>query len=100
MTDNLIILAAGASSRMKMGTASNLSQSDIEQANNKSKGLIELSDGHPLLDYLLLNAAQAGFKNIYFVIGANSDEFKELYGHRRIDSFKNLQFKFATQEIP
>lgn len=100
MTNNLIILAAGASSRMKKGTASNLSQSDIDQANNKTKGLIELSDGHPLLDFLLFNAAQAGFKNIYFVIGANSDEFKELYSHRRIDSFENFQFKYATQEIP
>ena len=42
MTENIIILAGGASSRMKKSTDQNLSPQKIAQANKLSKGLIEL----------------------------------------------------------
>ena len=69
MHDNLIILAGGASSRMKkQAVVENLSQEEIIQANERSKGLIGVGpNGRPLMDYLLLNAKRAGYKNIYII---------------------------------
>ena len=46
MTENIIILAGGASSRMKKSTDQNLSPEKVAQANQLSKGLIELG-GNP-----------------------------------------------------
>ncbi|MFC3333568.1 NTP transferase domain-containing protein [Flavobacterium palustre] len=71
MHDNLIILAGGASSRMKKeAIVENLTKEEIAQANERSKGLIGVGpNGRPLMDYLLLNAKRAGYKNIYIIIG-------------------------------
>ena len=57
MHNSLIILAGGASSRMKkQASLENLSEEEIQQANERSKGLIGVGpNGRPLLDYLLLN---------------------------------------------
>ena len=64
MHDNLIILAGGASSRMKKSMASaTLSEAEIKSANSVSKALIGIGkDNRPILDYLLFNAEKAGFK--------------------------------------
>ena len=104
MNDNLIILAGGASSRMKKHTmSSNLSNEEINQANSRSKGLISVdNDGRPLMDYLLHNAKRAGYNNIYIVIGEQSKGmFKSQYGQK--DSFNlynDLNISFAIQYIP
>lgn len=103
MHDNLIILAGGASSRMKkQSQAVNLTEEEITQANERSKGLIGVgTGGRPLLDYLLLNAKQAGYKNIYLVIGPDGKLFKEFYGTQdRNNDFHGLNLSFATQYIP
>lgn len=42
MTENIIILAGGASSRMKKSIDSDLPPEKVAQANQLSKGLIEL----------------------------------------------------------
>ena len=103
MHDNLIILAGGASSRMKKQvTVDNLSEEEIAQANERSKGLIGVGpNGRPLLDYLLLNAKKAGYKNIYIIIGEQGDLFKEFYGSENSNNeFNGLTISFATQYIP
>ncbi|MDI5887425.1 sugar phosphate nucleotidyltransferase [Flavobacterium yafengii] len=103
MHDNLIILAGGASSRMKKQVAvANLSEEEIAQANERSKGLIGVGpNGRPLLDYLLLNAKKAGYKNIYIIIGEQGDLFKEFYGSDNSNNnFNGLTISFATQHIP
>ncbi|TDE42142.1 nucleotidyltransferase [Flavobacterium rhamnosiphilum] len=103
MHDNLIILAGGASSRMKKQvTLDNLSEEEIAQANERSKGLIGVGpNGRPLLDYLLLNAKKAGYKNIYIIIGEQGDLFKEFYGsENKNNDFHGLTISFATQYIP
>ncbi|MBB1194913.1 nucleotidyltransferase [Flavobacterium sp. SOK18b] len=103
MHDNLIILAGGASSRMKKQvTVNNLSEEEITQANERSKGLIGVGpNGRPLLDYLLLNAKKAGYKNIYIIIGEQGDLFKEFYGSENSNNnFNGLTISFATQYIP
>lgn len=103
MHTNLIILAGGASSRMKkQTTGNNLSTQEIAEANQRSKSLISLTpDGRPILDYLLYNAKQAGYKNIYIVVGKQSEQFKKFYGTKeKNNDFHGLNISFATQHIP
>ena len=103
MHNNLIILAGGASSRMKkQASLENLSNEEIQQANERSKGLIGVGpNGRPLLDYLLLNAKKAGYKNIYIIIGEQGELFKEFYGSENENNdFHGLNISFAVQYIP
>ncbi|WP_428231553.1 sugar phosphate nucleotidyltransferase [Flavobacterium sp.] len=103
MHNNLIILAGGASSRMKKeAVLDNLSPEEIAQANERSKGLIGVgASGRPLLDYLLLNAKKAGYKNIYIIIGEQGELFKEFYGNQNTNNdFHGLSISFAIQYIP
>ncbi|SCY22516.1 glucose-1-phosphate adenylyltransferase [Flavobacterium anhuiense] len=103
MHDSLVILAGGASSRMKKeAVTNNLSPEEIAQANERSKGLIGVgASGRPLLDYLLWNAKKADYKNIYIIIGEQGELFKEFYGSKMKDNdFHGLNISFAVQYIP
>ena len=103
MHDSLVILAGGASSRMKKESVSdNLTAEEIAQANERRKGLIGVGpNGRPLLDYLLLNAKKAGYHAIYVIIGEQGGLFKEFYGnHNSNNDFHGLNISFATQYIP
>jgi len=100
MTNHLIILAGGASSRMKKPSLSELSQDLINQANSRSKALILLND-RPMLDYVLYNANQAGFQNIYIVIGKEGDLFKTYYGEHKTDNqYNGMSISYVHQHIP
>ena len=101
MEDNLIILAAGASSRMKqqMSTNTLLTNEELKQANKRSKALISIdASGRPLLDYVLYNANKAGYKNIYIVTQKENELFKSKY-HAN-DRFHGMTIRFAIQYIP
>ncbi|WP_106794010.1 sugar phosphate nucleotidyltransferase [Aquimarina sp. Aq78] len=103
MHRNLIILAGGASSRMKKQSShQGLSDEEIEQANKRSKGLIGVGpNGRPLMDYLLYNAKHAGYKKIYIIISEQGELFKEFYGNSDKDNdFHGLSISFAIQYIP
>ncbi|AWX43720.1 Glucose-1-phosphate adenylyltransferase [Flagellimonas maritima] len=103
MHNNLIILAGGASSRMKKdNAANNLSQTDIKQANSRSKGLIGVGEqGLPFLHYLLYNAKMAGYRNIYILIGEKDTHFQEIYGKKvKNNIFNGLSISFARQYVP
>ena len=101
---NLIILAGGASSRMKkeVSVKTGLSEDDIKQANERNKGLIGVGEhGRPMLDYVLYNAKRAGYKNIYIVIGEQGGLFRKFYGSKDRDNyFHGLKISFAIQYIP
>ena len=100
MDDNLIILAAGASSRMKqqMSTNTSLTNEELQQANKRSKALISIDvSGRPILDYLLYNAKKAGYKNIYIVTQKENELFKSLYQDN--DRFRGMSIQFAIQYI-
>lgn len=103
MHNNLVVLAGGASSRMKATTATiGLTSEEINQANTRSKGLISIdANGRPLLDYLLLNAKRAGYQTIFMVTGANNHLFKEYFGKKNRDNnFNGLNISYAVQHIP
>ena len=100
MTDHLIILAGGASSRMKKSSFSTLSKESIRQANSRSKALILIND-RPMLDYVLFNAKQAGFKKIYLVTGKENSLFKEYYGSKESNNtYQELSISYVYQHIP
>lgn len=99
MIDTLFILAAGMSSRMKKSfEESGLSEEEKKQVTTQSKSLISFGrDDRPFLDYLLMNAEKAGFKNIVLVIGETADQFKASYPDSK---FNNLSLVFAVQYVP
>ena len=103
MPKNLVILAGGASSRMKqsLGTES-LTEQELNNANTRSKALLGFGKkNRPILDFLLLNAEQAGYKNIFLIINEKGALFKEYYGEKLTNNtFKGLSISYATQYIP
>ena len=99
MTQNLIIMAAGASSRMKSSVSDLVDEHINEQANSRTKGLIEIGDdAKPLLYYLLRNVQDAGYKTVYFVTGRDASFFRSTI--EKLPNLEHLEFKFATQFIP
>ena len=103
MHTNLVILAGGASSRMKKENSNpDINKEEVAQANERSKGLIGVGpDNRPLLDYLLYNSKKAGYKNIYIIIGEQGGMFKKFYGKKRKgNNFHGLTISFAIQYIP
>lgn len=102
MHDILIVLAGGASSRMKNSKDSELGDDLAIQANTRTKSLISLdSTGRPVMDYLLYNAKKAGYKNIYIVIGENETLIKKFYGDKsKGNKFHGLIINYAIQYIP
>jgi glucose-1-phosphate adenylyltransferase len=100
MSNTLIILAAGASSRMresfKDATEFDPNNSNVDLT---SKALIKLGKANrPMLDYLLLNAKKAGYEDIYLVVGETATDFKKHYSNNSI--FNDINIFFATQYIP
>jgi len=103
MHDTLIILAGGLSSRMKTTEGSReLTESEIEQANNRDKGIIEVGrNRRPFLDYLLYNAQRAGYKRIIIVTGEDSSLFRKYYGSADSgNDFHGLDISYSIQKIP
>ena len=102
MHTSLVISAGGASSRMKNSSGnSNLSKEETEQVNSQSKALISVGKGkRPILDYLLLNAEKAGYKNVCLIIGEQAEAFKTYYGNKAENTFNTLSISYATQFIP
>jgi glucose-1-phosphate adenylyltransferase len=82
---------------MKKSTAQNLTPDKVTQANQLSKGLIELK-GKPFLSYLLKHILEAGFKNVFIITGAKSDNFRKAFENKA--EFEGLKIQFATQFIP
>jgi dTDP-glucose pyrophosphorylase len=100
---NLVILAGGASSRMKRSLAdSNLNKDLIQKALQVHKALITLGKKKlPLLYYLLQNALQAGYQNIYLIVGENDTHFTQWYNSlSKDDLLRKLTFFWVYQKIP
>ncbi len=100
MTESIVILAGGASSRMKKPDAQTTLNAQLtKQSNRIEKGLIEvLGPGKSLVYFLLQNIRVAGFKKVYFVVGNQSQRFQKQFENH--PDFKMLKTFFAIQHIP
>ena len=101
--DSLIIMAGGASSRMKKSLSNSLLPNEVmELAQNLHKSLIPLDNmGRPLLYYLLKNALGAGIKTIYLITSAENKGFKDFINRlKKEERFSELEVKYAIQNIP
>ena len=101
--ESLIVMAGGASSRMKRSLASsNLDDKTLAIAKNLHKTLIPLGKAQkPLLFYLLRNAIASNIKNVYVITSPENDAFIEF----ATDFFKDVEHKsinlyFAIQYVP
>nr|WP_298792308.1 sugar phosphate nucleotidyltransferase [uncultured Allomuricauda sp.] len=103
-TTSLVVLAGGASSRMKKPPkeGKNLSERETQEANQRSKSLISVgNDGRPMMDYVLYNIKKAGFTNVYIVVGPKGDLFRTFYGNQdKHNDFHGIKLSFAIQHIP
>ncbi|HPF10629.1 MAG TPA: sugar phosphate nucleotidyltransferase [Flavobacteriaceae bacterium] len=90
MHNTLIILAAGASSRMK--------QSLEDTHDFKGKALLPLGKSQkPVIEYLLQNAKKAGYTKVILVVGKEANAFKDYLINNPIPG---LKLSFAHQNIP
>ncbi|WP_291187357.1 sugar phosphate nucleotidyltransferase [Gilvibacter sp.] len=99
----LVILAGGASSRMKKSQASaGLSAAEVAAANVSAKCLIVLQgDKRPVLDYIIKNAQAAYYSEIILITSPQNDSFKSWYGDNTWNKERlGVTIKFAIQHIP
>ena len=97
MTNTIVILAAGMSSRMKKSIDSSIGLTKADEANKKSKSLITFGN-KPFIYFLLENIVDAGFQNVIMVVGQDYEDFKN-----EMDKFPNISkinIEYAIQSIP
>jgi len=100
---NLIIMAAGASSRMKKSLDQvDLSSSVKEVAYSQHKSLIPVDkSGKNLLYYICLNAKKAGYSCIYLLTSAQNKSFHDwIEKHDSNSELNGIKFFIAIQKIP
>ncbi|GGG52527.1 dTDP-glucose pyrophosphorylase [Croceivirga lutea] len=100
---SLVIMAGGASSRMKRSLENaSVSESVLNAAKNLHKSLIPLGKaGKPLLYYLFKNAIAAGIGHIYLITSKENLGFKNfLKTYNDEPGFNTLTVNFAIQHVP
>lgn len=100
-TTPLVILAAGAASRMERSLAG--ADADVAaRAGGRQKGMIGVGPHtRPLLDYQLALARRAGIIDVVLVVGMHADAIRLRYGSAESEAARHgLRVHFATQEIP
>ena len=103
VNESLVVMVGGASSRMKKSLESaNLDEKTRSIAQRLHKSLIPLGEtGKPLLHYLIGNAIDAGYKQIYLITSKENDGFREVVGHKdRDNEYRGVLVHFAIQHIP
>lgn len=104
MTDRIVILAGGISSRMKKSedVQDRIDLSLLKEADEKQKAMIGLGlNRRPFLDYVLYNAFQAGIKTAVIVIGEKDESIINYYGPNGENCiFNGLKILFAVQPVP
>lgn len=99
---NLMILAAGMSSRMKQAATVHLDASLHQEADRRTKSMIGVgAEGRPFLDYLLHNARAAGYRDIVLVVGEQNDAVRDHFGPLdRGNPYHGMTIGYAVQRIP
>lgn len=101
--DSLVVMAGGASSRMKRSLASSdLDDNTIAIAKNLHKTLIPLGKAQkPLLFYLLKNAISANIRNVYVITAPENEAFKEFAeDFFKDEEHRKIKLNFAIQYVP
>ncbi len=99
----LIILAGGASSRLKKTLNDvNLDQNVSDVAKSSHKTLIPLgNDKRPLLYFILKNALNAGVSEVFLITSPENSAFKTFIESEVFkNSFLDIKVNFAIQEKP
>ena len=99
----LIIMAGGASSRMKRSIeTSELTPETKKIASSAHKSLIPLGPKQkPLLFHLIQNAVNAGFKEVYLITSPENEAFKEYVGSAlKNNLFAGALVHYALQYLP
>ena len=99
----LIILAGGASSRLKKTLNDvNLDQNVSDVAKSSHKTLIPLgNDKRPLLYFILKNALSAGVSEVFLITSPENSAFKTFIESEVFkNSFLDIKVNFAIQEKP
>jgi len=100
MNSNLMIMAAGVSSRMKRSADIDGASDAAKEALSKPKMMLNVG-GRPFLDYLLFNARSAGYNDILFIVSDRDSSVRNYYMENAgDDQFTGLVFSFAEQAIP
>jgi NDP-sugar pyrophosphorylase family protein len=104
MDPNIVILAAGVSSRMKKSTesASSVDAMLSDDARTKPKSMIGVgTDRRPFLDFLLSNVREAGYRDVVLVLGEGDHATREYYfPPGRPVRFPGLLLTSVLQAIP
>ncbi|PRX53090.1 glucose-1-phosphate thymidylyltransferase [Flagellimonas meridianipacifica] len=96
-------MVGGSSSRMKKSLATaNLDEKTKNIAQKLHKSLIPLgASGRPLLYYLIKNAVEAGYTQVYLITSRQNDGFKDEVGYKdRDNKYQGISVHFAIQHIP
>lgn len=92
-----VVLAAGRGTRMRRaGSGARLSPAQRIAAEAGRKALIPFH-GHPFLDYVLTELADAGLEEICLVVGPGQDPIRERY---EVAATSRLAIRFAVQARP
>ena len=97
MTNTIVVLAAGMSSRMKKSVDLKIDNKKSNEANNKSKSLITFNN-KPFIYFLLENIVDAGFETVIMVVGKDFEDFKNQIDKLILSS--KIEVKYAIQKIP
>jgi glucose-1-phosphate adenylyltransferase len=101
---NIVILAGGASSRMKRSTVDHGSVDPalLSDARTIAKSMLRVGPGgRPFLDFLLMSVEQAGYRDVMIVIGAADTSITSYYrdaGHA--GQFPGLKIGYVAQPVP
>ena len=101
---NIVIMAAGASSRMRRSLEEDLglerSKSDISPIIPKAMIPVGFG-GRPFLDYLLMNVSKAGYTDAVVVVSSSDRLIRGRYPDpSSVGLPEDLKISFAVQEIP
>lgn len=101
ISDSIIVMAAGASTRMKNSNFEKKStnyQQTIDS--NESKSLIGFGkESKPFISFLISNISNSGFKNVYIVVPENSEYFKK-YFNQRVKKELKIKINLSFQLVP
>ena len=99
----LVILAGGASSRLKKSLNDiNLDKNITDIAKSSHKTLIPLGDDkRPLLYFILQNALSAGVKDVFLITSPENSAFKQFIETKVFkEKFSEININFAIQYKP